>query len=120
MIKIQFKDGKTISFDLETGRDLGAWDRFSKGDGWKNSVTALAILRRKTLHTLPAPNHGLKPSDFGAGLIIDQNGRQLGEKVWYLLNGMEVALVVYNGQKKVTKVTLTKSQESDNGPPCLP
>jgi hypothetical protein len=112
VIKVQFRDGRTLSFDLDRQSDLNAWCRFSQGEGWKDSVTALAIFCRKTLHTLPVPNADLRPDDLGAGLVIDRKyKRPCGEEIWYCTNGIRITLIVYGGQRKVSKVAVSKQPQ---------
>lgn len=112
MVKVQFKDGQTLSFDLDNDRDRLAWDRFVSGEGWSDSITAMSILCRKTLHALPAPNSGLQAYGFGAGLIIGKPHRRiLGETVWYCVAGLKIEMQVYNTNQKVTKVTVTRLPE---------
>lgn len=107
MVKVQFKDGQTLSFDLTERSDLLAWKHFCKGEGWSESVTAMGILCRKTVHTLPVPNHGLRAYGFGAGLITGKPRHKiLGESVWLCINGMKIILQVYNTNQKVTRVTV--------------
>lgn len=110
MIKIQFRDGQTISFDLQKPGDHNAWRRFTAYDEWHESVTALAIASRKSLHTLPAPNHGLTPYGFGAGLIFGRPvHRILGESVWYCVDNLRIKLSVYSTNQKVSKILVERA-----------
>lgn len=115
MVKVQFKDGQTITFDLNQEQDGNAWERFRSGDGWSSNITALGVHCRKTLHTLPVPNSGLSAYGFGAGLITGKpNEKILGESVWYCVNDVKVALNVYGTNQKVTKVVVTQLPKQEN------
>jgi len=101
-------DGQTLSFDLNRESDRLAWERFSSGEGWSDSITALGILCRKTLHTLPAPNSGLQSFGFGAGLIKDKKRKRVsGEMVWYCVDHLKISMQVYNTNQKVISVTVS-------------
>lgn len=107
---MQFKDGQTLSFDLFQVKDRNAWERFSNGQGWQSTVTAIGVHQHKVFNTLPVPNHGLDAVGFGAGLVVSENGRVLGEKVWYELLGLRVSLVAYK-TTKVTRLNVSRSSE---------
>ena len=110
MVKVQFRDGQTLSFDLFKGADLDAWKLFSDGLGWQGTVTAIGVHQHKVFNTLPAPNHGLVASGFGAGLVIGENGRSIGEEVWYKIGNLQVSLVAYK-YTKVTRLGISRSDE---------
>lgn len=104
-------DGQTLSFDLNRESDRKAWFRFSSGEGWSDSITAMGVHCRKTLHTLPVPNSGLKAYGFGAGLITGKPKRNiLGESVWFCVDGLKIELCVYNTAQKVTRVSVKPSE----------
>lgn len=110
MIKVQFKDGQTLTFDLFKVSDLDAWKRFSVGDGWQNAVTAIGVHQHKVFNTLPAPNHGLDAARFGAGLVLGEDGRSIGEQVWYEVENIRISLLAYK-YTKVTKLNVSRSNE---------
>lgn len=114
MIKIQFKNGSTLSFNLRNETDQESWDRFVSGKGWFDSVTALGILARKTLHMLPIPNSGLKAYDLGANLLQDERRNKIsGERVWFCVNGLKLVLTVYSGTNKVTRIDI-QTEKTNN------
>ena len=98
--------------DTIMGDEWGWPERLEESEGWSDSITAMSILCRKTLHALPAPNSGLQAYGFGAGLIIGKpHKRILGETVWYCVAGLKIEMQVYNTNQKVTKVTVTRLPE---------
>lgn len=109
MVKVQFKDGQTLSFDLFKDSDLSAWKNFSNGPSWQQDVTAIGLHQHKVFSTLPAPNHGIVASGFGAGLVFGENGKTIGEKVWYEVNDLTVSLIAYR-YTKVTKFGIERSE----------
>jgi hypothetical protein len=107
---VQFKDGQTLSFDLFNSSDLDAWKRFSDSQGWRETVTAMGVHQHKVFNTLPAPNHGLTVSNFGAGLVHGESGKRIGERVWYEIGDFRISLVAYK-HTKVTRLDVSKSCE---------
>jgi hypothetical protein len=53
------------------------------------------------------PNSGIIVENIGASLVRKKN-KIKGEKVWCKFDGYKMALVVYNGQAKVTRVDINK------------
>ncbi len=105
MICLNFKDGSTVRFDLAGSEsDRAAWVRFVEGEGWRDSVTAISILARKTLHSFPVPNHGLKAREIGADIMRGKNGSIGAEVVWMKIGNLMISYLVYTRNSKVTKV----------------
>lgn len=111
MICLNFKDGSTIQFDLACSEsDRAAWARFREGGSWSDSVTAISILARKTLHSFPVPNHELKPREIGADIMRDKRGSVSAEVVWVKVHNLKISYLVYMRNSKVTKVKVQECQ----------
>lgn len=107
MVKVNTKDGSTLSFDLTKKSEAHAWKRFVSGRGWSDSITALSVCHGGVNHTLPIPRlKRFKCYDFGAEVAHDsKTGKPVAEKVYFCFNKIRVSYLVYFGQK-VTKVEI--------------
>lgn len=112
MVKVNTKDGTTLSFDLTRDTDHHAWTRFTSGRGWSDSVTALSVCHDGVNHTLPIPRlKRFRCYGFGAEVALDKKtGRPVAEKVFFCFNQIRVTYLVYL-KNKVTKVEIVDLEE---------
>lgn len=112
MIKVNYRDGRTQTFDLKRIQDSTALRRILEGSGCSD-VTALSILSRKVLHTFPRPEVDILM--MGANLLVNtKRDKVSGEVVWYDLGDVIVRYTVYSLGSKVTKLEVLKKRETDN------
>lgn len=103
MIKLNFKDGSTLEFDLNKEDDLQLWGEWSIQDDFQNRITGIGVVHSKNLHTIPWPvwdkYWGKKWYDkvrFNAELVYHRkSGKLQGEKVSIHVNELLIELLVY-------------------------
>lgn len=97
MLKLNFKDGTTLEFDLNKGDDLNQWLEWSSVQDFQESITGIGILHEKKFHTLPFPK-GFKHVRFSAELVWKKKGevkKQLGEQLICHCDNIQLTLLVY-------------------------
>lgn len=114
MVKVNTRDGTTLSFDLTKQSDRHAWNRYVSGRGWSDSVTALSVCHEGVNHTLPVPRlKRFRCYGFGAELAHDRkSGRPVAEKVFFCFNKIRVTYLVYLNSK-VTKVEIVDLETNE-------
>lgn len=99
MIKVNFRDGQTASYDLETERDLERWKEIVADPIRVNQITGMAIHMHGVLLTLPKPQ---ARHMFGADLMVSRNGSFIsGERIFCDLFDSRLEVVCYKEQKLV-------------------
>jgi hypothetical protein len=103
MIRVNFKDGQTKSYDLTDCRDAATLRADLEGSG-SPDVTSVAISRRNVLHTFPPPIN-VEVVRVGAELLRKGN-RVTGEIVWYDIGDFILRYVAY--KTNVTRLDVEK------------
>lgn len=101
MIKLNFKDGTTLEFNLEKEDDLKQWLEWSRVEDFQNRITGIGILHDKKHHTLPLPK-GFRHIRFFAELMYSEKGgekRLLGERVSCHSDNVQISMLVYTYKK---------------------
>jgi hypothetical protein len=57
MIKVNFKDGTTLAFDLSKEDDVQQWTEWSEVQDFQSKITGIGILHAKRFYTIPFPKH---------------------------------------------------------------
>jgi len=105
MIKVNFRDGDTLSFDLSRDEDRVQWDEWTAQPDFQRRISGLGILHNKRFITLPYPKR-FRRVTFNAELIYKTNkeGEKfvLGEQVICHADKVRFTLFVftYNTQNK--------------------
>jgi hypothetical protein len=97
MIKLNFKDGSTLEFDLKKEDDLKQWLEWSFQKDFQNKITGIGILHEKKFHILPYP-YGFKRVRFMAEIVVrEKKGvkRELGEKLICQADNIQLSILVY-------------------------
>lgn len=97
MIKVNFKDGTTLAFDLNKEDDFKQWQEWNAVKDFQERITGIGILNKKKFHTLPAPRN-FKDIQFHAELVFKEKDgikRQLGERVTCVADDIRLSLMVY-------------------------
>lgn len=110
MLKLQFNNGETVTFDLVSKSGYRDWLKFKAGCGWLDSVTAIGVLQNSVFHTIPIPNNGIVVNGLGAN-IIKKGETVKGEMVWFKFDDYKMALTVYNGDAKVARIDVNKEKK---------
>lgn len=99
MIKVNFRDGRTASYDLETQHDLERWREVILDPSKAAQITGMAIQMHGVLLTLPKPQ---SRHAFGADLLVSRNGTFVsGERIFCDLPSSRLEVVCYKDQKLV-------------------
>jgi hypothetical protein len=106
MIKVQFKNGRTVNYDISESRQFKLFRDLTSDPSQFGEITALAINTGKVLHTMPKPNlFGEKLVKMGAEVIRNgKKGKISGETLWYQVGKLVISYTVYSGSLGVTKV----------------
>lgn len=97
MIKLNFKDGSTLEFNLSKKDDLKQWIEWSSVKDFQDRITGIGILHKKQFHTLPLPV-GFRSINFQAELVIKKRRgveRLVGEKLTCHADNIKLSLLVY-------------------------
>ena len=97
MIKLNFKDGTTLEFDLTKEDDLKQWLEWSSVKDFQERITGIGILHDKKFHTLTLPV-GFKQVRFCAELVFKTRKgerKQLGEKLICHADALQLSILVY-------------------------
>lgn len=97
MLKLNFKDGTTLEFDLTKHDDYQQWVEWSSVRDFQERITGIGILHDKKFHTFPFPE-GFGRVRFAAELVHREKGgvkRQLGEQLICHADNIQLVLLVY-------------------------
>lgn len=97
MIKLNFKDGTTLEFDLTKDDDRKQWVEWSSVKDFQDRITGIGVLHNKKYHALPFPR-GFKKVRFHAELVYRKKKREkklLGEKLTCHADNVKLSVLVY-------------------------
>jgi len=97
MIKLNFKDGTTLEFDLNKDDDRQQWLEWVSEKDFQDKITGIGILHEKKFHTLTLPR-GFKQVKFSAELVYrERKGvkKQLGERLVCHADALQLSILVY-------------------------
>ena len=97
MIKLNFKDGSTLEFDLKKEDDLKQWLEWSSVKDFQERITGIGILHGKKFHTLPFPK-GFRHVRFMAEIVSKEKKgveRELGERLICQADNIQLSILVY-------------------------
>lgn len=97
MIKLNFRDGSTLEFDLKNEDDIQQWLEWSSQKDFQDGITGIGILHDKKFHALPFPK-GFKTVRFIAELVTKEKKglkRELGEKLICRADNIQLSILVY-------------------------
>lgn len=97
MIKINFKDGNTLAFDLTKADDHKQWVEWSSVSDFQQKITGVGILHNKRFITLPFPKRFKKVKFYADLVYSDKKGKRklLGEKIVCHADDIKLSLLVY-------------------------
>lgn len=111
MIKVNCRDGKTISFDLnEESEREELIDKLSERD-FLRSITGVSSLHNTFWHVLTRPKKFRKVSYFVELVKHKKNGVEkiVGEKIICQADDVQLSILVYyNVRPKITRIELKK------------
>jgi hypothetical protein len=97
MIKLNFKDGSTLEFDLKKEDDVKQWLEWSSVKDFQDRITGIGVLHNKKFHTLPFPK-GFSRVRFMAELVTKEKKgveRELGERLICQADNIQLSIMVY-------------------------
>ena len=113
MIKVNFKDGNTLEFNLHKEDDFNQWLEWSQVADFQNKITGVGILFDKRLIMLPLPTR-FKRIRFSAELVYKTRkgkNRLVGEKLTCHADDTLLELLTFTGVQRPTmdsKLTMRK------------
>lgn len=115
MLKLNFKDGTTIEFDLTKEDDLKQWNEWSSVKDFQERITGIGILHQKKFHVLPLPK-GFRQVRFTAELVHKRgkngNRRLFAEKLICHADSIQLSILVYTDKNPpppiLSRVGLTR------------
>lgn len=111
MIKVNCKDGKTISFDLASEEDVKKWESLSSEKEFVNSITGISILYNTYWHTLPLPKK-FRNIRFHAKLVKSAKGgveKIVGERIVCQADDIQISVITYYGNRpKMTRIDIRR------------
>lgn len=98
MIKVNFSDGTTLTFDLKKSDDLQQWSEWSSVSDFQSRISGIGVLHNGRFMTVPSPK-GFKRVRFVAELVYSEKKgkgkRLLGERLICHADEIVHTLLVY-------------------------
>lgn len=97
MVKINFKDGNTLAFDLTKADDRKQWVEWSSVSDFQRKITGVGILHNKRFITLPFPKRFKKVKFYAELVYSEKKGKHklIGEKIICHADEIKLSLLVY-------------------------
>lgn len=97
MLKVNFKDGTTLEFDLDVAEDVRQWDEWSNASDFQGRITGIGILHNKRFLTLPCPKKFRKVRFYADLVYSEKKGesRLMGERIVCHADDIKLQLLVY-------------------------
>lgn len=97
MLKVNFKDGTTIAFDLNSDDDVRQWLEWSAVKDFQERITGVGILHNRKFYAVPYPKN-FRTVHLEADLVMqDKNGQQraIAERLVCYADETKFSLTVY-------------------------
>lgn len=98
MLKVNFKDGTTLAFDLNKDDDVRQWLDWSQVQDFQERITGVGILHSKRFYAVPYPKN-FKAVRLEADVLFsagkDGVKRQTAERLTCYADEMKLSLLVY-------------------------
>lgn len=97
MIKVNFRDGTTLAFDLVKADDVKQWLEWSGVRDFQDRITGIGILHNKKFHTFTFPKKFRKVRFYAELVHSEKKGekRLLGERLICHADDVKMSLLVY-------------------------
>lgn len=97
MVKVNFRDGTTLQFDLNKEDDMKQWLEWSSVPDFQRRITGVGILHNKRFLTVPYPKRFRKIQFFAELVYSEKKGekRLLGEKLICHADEIKLTMLVY-------------------------
>lgn len=111
MIKVNKKDGLTLSFDLENDKEFSALSEKLQDGKFLDSVTGMNCLFNTFWHALTTPKnfHSIRYNVEKVKLVKNGIEKTIGEKIICHADNVRLTLLVYyNVRPKMARIELKK------------
>lgn len=102
MIKVNFRDGSTVGYDLEVDRDFRAWQQVMRDPLRLRQITGMQIQIHGVTLALPRPKEGSRYR-FGAEALLRSNGVNTvsGERIFCQFRDHRLDILAYTRSKLI-------------------
>lgn len=114
MIKVNLKDGKTLSYDLQDEKAVKEWEELSSHQDFQQRITGIGIIYNAQWYTLPLPKK-FRQVFFQFELVENnkkdapEDRKYVGERVKCYADDTLISLLVYYGSRpKMSRVDVIK------------
>jgi hypothetical protein len=99
MLKVNFKDGSTLEFNLARDDDLRQWQEWSSVPDFQGRITGVGIVHCKRFMTVPLPKRFRRVRFYAELVFGKKNGEQqlIGERLTCHADETKFTLLVYTG-----------------------
>lgn len=97
MLKVNFKDGTTLAFDLNKDDDVRQWLEWSAVKDFQERITGVGILHNKRFYAVPYPKN-FRTVRLEADVVTTDKGgvqRQTAERLVCFADDTKFSLTVY-------------------------
>ena len=112
MIKVNCRDGRTLSFELLEEEDAKQWNDLMETREFVQGVTGISILYNTYWHTLPLPKK-FRHINFHAELLksVKEGAEKvIGERIICQADDVQISLITYYGNRpKMTRIDVRKT-----------
>lgn len=98
MIKVNYRNGHTVSYDLQRDEDFKRWQEVLEDPEQATLITGMQIHMNGVMITLPKPKARHR---FGADLVTGKNGDGSGERIFSQFLDSRIDIVSFFGSKLV-------------------
>lgn len=97
MVKVNFKDGTTLAFDLNNADDLKQWEEWSNANDFQGRITGIGILHNKRFLTIPYPKRFHRIRFYADLVYSERKGERklMGERLTLHADEIKLELLVY-------------------------
>ena len=97
MIKVNFKDGSTLDFNLDQKKDREQFFDWLRAPDFQDKITALTVMYKGKQHSLPLPRYFKRVRWYAESVFKKKKGvtRKMGERVIAHCDHIKICLMVY-------------------------
>jgi len=114
MIKVNLRNGETLSYDLKDVKESAEWRRVSSQLSFQKKISGVGIIFNSQWYTLPIPKK-FRQITFHAELVkntkkdVPKDREFVGEKIIVYADEIMISILVYYGKRpKMSRVDVVK------------
>jgi len=109
MIKVNVKNGDTLTFDLTDSVQKGKWDALCTDYSFQQQITGMGIIYNSQLYTLPSPKKFSRRVYFAEIIKHRKNDEYVGERIICQVDDVQISVLVYFGKRpRMSRVDVIK------------